>query len=507
MPTSTTESDRFSSQSGSSDDGADRNQLTPLPWGQMSILCLIQLAEPATATVIYPFINQFVRETGITGGDETKTGYFAGLIESLFFFAQALTVVFWGMASDRFGRRPVLILGPLGLSIAMLGFGASTSFWLLVFSRCFQGVFTGNIGVAKSVIAEITDETNIADAYAAISMIWGVGATLGPVSGGLLASPASRWPGSFGKVAYLRDHPYFLPCFAASMIALLSFLSAFVSLKETLPSAISRPKTKKVLVRPSPTPSTRLLGGGDTPPCYSDRETLEQHNDILINVEDESRQAAKDNITPPSFREIMTAEVLIVLTAQGFLTFCDMCIQVLFPLMWSTSVEHGGLGFTPYTIGLTLGTFGVANAFVQLFFFGKINRRFGSKKVFIVTFSTFLASLACFPLEGYFAQRMGRVDWRVWTAIVIQLVVDCMRYGAYSAMQIMIRDSAPQSLGTVNGMAQAVACIMRSLAPYMASSLYAISLQRNWAGGNAVYFILMAIVACGIRFSLVLLRV
>ena len=67
--------------------------------------------------------------------------------ESAFFFAEATTVVFWGMASDRFGRRPVLILGPLGLSIAMLGFGASTSFWPLVYFRCFQGIFNGNIGM------------------------------------------------------------------------------------------------------------------------------------------------------------------------------------------------------------------------------------------------------------------------------------------------------------------------------------------------------------------------
>lgn len=39
----------------------------------------------------------------------------------------------WGMASDRFGRRSVLLLGPLGLSLAMLGFGASTQFYPLVF--------------------------------------------------------------------------------------------------------------------------------------------------------------------------------------------------------------------------------------------------------------------------------------------------------------------------------------------------------------------------------------
>ena len=50
------------------------------------------------------------------------------------------------MASDRVGRRSILIFGPLGLAITMLGFGASTQFWNLVMFRLFQGVFNGNMG-------------------------------------------------------------------------------------------------------------------------------------------------------------------------------------------------------------------------------------------------------------------------------------------------------------------------------------------------------------------------
>ena len=53
---------------------------TPLPKLQLFLLLYLQLAEPITSTVIYPFVNQLVRETGVTGGDERKTGYFAGLI-------------------------------------------------------------------------------------------------------------------------------------------------------------------------------------------------------------------------------------------------------------------------------------------------------------------------------------------------------------------------------------------------------------------------------------------
>ena len=57
----------------------------------------------------------------------------------------------WGYLSDRYGRRPVLLFGPLGLAVAMLSFGMSTTFWPLVVSRCLQGVFNGNIGLSSSL--------------------------------------------------------------------------------------------------------------------------------------------------------------------------------------------------------------------------------------------------------------------------------------------------------------------------------------------------------------------
>ena len=67
------------------DANEDPDTVTPLPWAQLLILLLIQFAEPITGMVIFPFINQFVRETGVTGGDETRTGYFAGIIVRIWF--------------------------------------------------------------------------------------------------------------------------------------------------------------------------------------------------------------------------------------------------------------------------------------------------------------------------------------------------------------------------------------------------------------------------------------
>ena len=70
------------SQHENANEGQDA---TPLPWGQLLIVLLVQFAEPITGMVIFPFINQFVRETGVTRGDETRTGYFAGVIVRTWF--------------------------------------------------------------------------------------------------------------------------------------------------------------------------------------------------------------------------------------------------------------------------------------------------------------------------------------------------------------------------------------------------------------------------------------
>lgn len=102
--------------------------------------------------------------------------------------------------------------------------------------------------------------------------------------------------------------------------------------------------------------------------------------------------------------------------------------------MWSTSLEHGGLGFTPYTIGLTLGMYGIVNVSLQMMLLGKIIRRFGPRNVFICSFPAFLVSIACFPLEGYLARHAGSSDWRVWTVIVVHLVMDSVKFYSYGEL-------------------------------------------------------------------------
>ncbi|KAF8886146.1 major facilitator superfamily domain-containing protein [Infundibulicybe gibba] len=133
---------------------------THSPKVQIAIVLLLQLCEPITSHSIYPYINQLVSELVIIGGDERKVGYYAGLIQSLFFLTESIMVMQWNRLSDRVGRKPVLLFGLIGASLSMLLFGLSHTFWTLVISRCLCGLLNGNTGIIKSAMGELTNSSN-----------------------------------------------------------------------------------------------------------------------------------------------------------------------------------------------------------------------------------------------------------------------------------------------------------------------------------------------------------
>jgi predicted MFS family arabinose efflux permease len=73
----------------------------------------------------------------------------------------------------------VLLIGVSGLALSMLCFGLSKSFWPLVASRSIAGALNGNIGMFGSVLGEITDGSNMAQAFAFMPVTWAGGATIG----------------------------------------------------------------------------------------------------------------------------------------------------------------------------------------------------------------------------------------------------------------------------------------------------------------------------------------
>jgi len=356
---------------------------------------------------------------------------------------------------------------------------ASATIWPLIF-RCLQGAFNGNIGISKSVMAEISDSTNVAEMYSLLPFMWTVGAALGPFIGGSLANPAARFPDSLGKIPLLRAFPYFLPCATTAALAFLAFVVGFFGLKETLPSAIARQKSTQRGTETEPL----LADPTDAPPVNAAEETV------------------------PPLRDLFVRPVLISLLNHGFLCFCQMAYEVLVPLVYATPIEMGGLGLNPLHIGRIMGGIGLFNVFTQIFLSAKVIRRFGPRAIFIAAFCCLSCSFLAYPLLNLFARRAGRVDAAVIAVMLFQMSSSFVIFPTFACTQIFIVNSAPtpNSLGGVNGLAQMVGSTLRSIAPSFAASLFSTSVSHHLLGGNMVFFVLCGISLCGLRSSLLLPR-
>ncbi|KAH9054529.1 MFS general substrate transporter [Lactarius vividus] len=441
----------------------DRNaprKETPLPVTQIVVLLLLQLAEPLTSLSINPYINQLISELPVVGGDERKVGYYAGFIVSLYFAAEAVTVLQWSRLSDYVGRKPVLLCGLLGTIVASILFGLSRSFTALVFSRCLHGMLNGNIGVMKSMMAELTDETNMARGFSLIPVTWAVGGTIGPFVGGMLSRPQDHWPNVFSH-PFWGEYPYFLPCLATAAYSLLSFILAAVFLKETVDSdSVMQPNT-------GVSPDLPRLGA---------REILDG--------------PMKDTEKPVPLRALLTRPVVVSVANYGMIGLFEMTAGVLIPLIWSTSVELGGLGMSPASIGLWMAGYGTINGIFQFIAFPRVLRRIGPRRIFIASILCFFPVYMMFPFENLALRHSSHGTSVVaGLLIIVQLSAIALSDMGFSAVFMYISSAAPnkRSLGATNGVAQTIVSIQRTVGPATAASLFAFSLDNNILGGNFAF--------------------
>jgi predicted MFS family arabinose efflux permease len=138
-----------------------------------------------------------------------------GLLSTGYSLMQLVFAPIWGALSDRVGRRPVLLLSIAMTAVAFLIYGLAGGFAMLLASRLFAGVATANIAIAQAYVADVTPPEGRARGMGMIGAAFGLGFTLGPAIGGLLAARSLALPG-----------------FAAAGLSLFNLLGAAVLLPE-----------------------------------------------------------------------------------------------------------------------------------------------------------------------------------------------------------------------------------------------------------------------------------
>ena len=128
-----------------------------------------------------------------------------GRLIASFSIAQLIAAPIWGRVSDRYGRRPALLIGLSASAVAYVVFGLAHSVWLLFLSRLVQGAGGGTTGVAQAYVADTVDSADRARALGWLSAATSAGVMLGPAIGSFAAHFGQAAPGMIAAALCLTN--------------------------------------------------------------------------------------------------------------------------------------------------------------------------------------------------------------------------------------------------------------------------------------------------------------
>ena len=177
--------------------------------------------------------------------------FMIGLVGASYPMMQFVASPILGQLSDRYGRRPVLIVSQIGTLIGFLILGFANSLVLLFISRIIDGISGGNISTADAAVSDSTTKENRTQGLGLIGAAFGLGFILGPILAIIILG--------------LTDNNYQMVAFAAAVFSLLSILLTVFWFEETLPpekrgkQTHSRPRGLAVMWTSLRSPATGFL--------------------------------------------------------------------------------------------------------------------------------------------------------------------------------------------------------------------------------------------------------
>jgi len=179
--------------------------------GALAYIFSVILLDLVGMTILFPVTAFIMRQY-------SSDALMVSLMTASYAAAQFVGAPILGKLSDRFGRRPVLLISILGSAIGYFLFGIGGALWVLFLSRLIDGLTGGNISTASAYIADITPPEKRAKNFALVGIAFGLGFVLGPALGGVLSQISLA-----------------APAYASGGLSLLSAVTGFFILPESLP--------------------------------------------------------------------------------------------------------------------------------------------------------------------------------------------------------------------------------------------------------------------------------
>jgi DHA1 family tetracycline resistance protein-like MFS transporter len=183
----------------------------------IAFIVLTVVIEAMGIGLILPVLPDLLRE--VQGVGLSEAALWGGVLASAYALMQFLFSPTLGSVSDRFGRRPVLLLSLLVIFVDYIVMALAQTFWLLLVGRIVAGIAAATMSVATAFMADISPPERKAQNFGLVSAGFGLGFVLGPAVGGLLAELGPR-----------------APFWAAAILSGLNLVFGLVVLPETLPS-------------------------------------------------------------------------------------------------------------------------------------------------------------------------------------------------------------------------------------------------------------------------------
>jgi predicted MFS family arabinose efflux permease len=491
---------------------------------QLFILALCRLSEPLSNTCLLPYIYYLIKSIVATSGnDPTKPetdqiSKLSGILVAVFPLAQFFTSMLWARQADTRGRRFVILAGLLGSAISNLAFGFSRSFWALMFWRTLAGISNGNVGVMRTMTAEIVKERKYQTrAFLLLPLIFNAGMVAGLALGGCLADPAVNLPWLFGPtgifnlwnfekgVQWAVDYPYALPAMFNVSLLITGLLLAVLGLKETLAGREGEKhmgiNLGRFIMRSARPFLPRRLTKGYAPLALDD---LDDTGAAVMEEEKPTPSIRQSTQPRATLRSVCTREVLCAMVSFGLLPLHNSAFMHVFPVYLSNPPAdnsnatvfsfNGGLGLRSPSIGLWLGLFGICGILLQLFIYPRLQARIGTLGVFRIALFMFPVTYAIAP----YLSLVPRSGFMHWFSIAIVAWSQIMaRTLAIPSTVILLTDSAPMksSLSTVHGAGNMLSSLARAIGPAVGGWVFAWGMNRDVIG--AVWWFYLTVIAIG----------
>lgn len=184
------------------------------PRRALTLLFLFVFVDVLGFSLILPLLPYYAATFG-------ATAEVVGLLLGANALTQLLGAPILGRLSDRYGRKPLLLLSLAGTVAGFLMLGLARSLTMLFASRIVDGFLGGNISLAQAYISDVSDGKERTKAFGLIGAAFGLGFIFGPALGGALAGGGN----------------YALPALVAAGVSLLNLLGVLLGLPESLPKA------------------------------------------------------------------------------------------------------------------------------------------------------------------------------------------------------------------------------------------------------------------------------